>query len=165
MDRKESLSLFSVEDLILASACKLGFQSGIWDPDLPEVILSSGPLLFFSLLELTIAVRFSLLLLSLVLQVAVTLAFMSTAPSSEKQQQAEYGRAMAWILVIPQKAFQEQRGLLLPLLNRIALIHWKWIRFGSRITHIRERQRKRSWDSPVTQTCSVPVSQWEQEQL
>lgn len=58
-----------------------------------------------------------------------------------------------------------QRGLLLPLLTRIALIHWKWIRFGSRTTHIRERQRKRSWDSPVSQTCSVPVSQWEQEQL
>lgn len=58
-----------------------------------------------------------------------------------------------------------QRGILLPLLNRIALLHWKWIRFGSWTTHIRERQRKRSWDSPVSQTRSVPVSQWEQEQL
>lgn len=85
MNRKENLSLFSVEDLILASACKLGSQSGIWDPDLPEVILFSGPLLFFSLREVTIAIHFSLLPLSPVMQVAVTLAFISTAPSSEKQ--------------------------------------------------------------------------------
>lgn len=109
VNRKENLSLFRVDDLILVSACKLASQSGIWDPNLPEVILSSGPLLFFSLLEVIIAICFSLLPLSPVLQVAVILALTSTAPSSEKQQQAERGRAMAWILVITQKAFQEHR--------------------------------------------------------
>ena len=149
--RKESLSLFRVGVLTVATGYKSGSQAGLWDLDPLEGILSSRyPLLFSSLLEVTVVEGYSLLSLSCKqLHPGPDIHSFS---SPEKWQQAECAWAVAWTLVIPQKVSQKRRGssYFLPLIMKITLIHWKWIRFDSRTNHIWERQRKRSWGTVLS---------------
>lgn len=133
--------------LIVAAGYQFGSQAEMWDLDPLEGILSSSyPLLFSSLLEMTIAEDYSPLPFLLFCKQLHPWPWYPLLLLSGETAASQMCPGSCLDPCYPTGSCPEtHRDFILSTpMFKIALIRWKWIRSDSRTKHIWERQRKRS---------------------